>query len=57
MIAHTIKKLLTYKVRKNCNNDIRVNLGHQITKFTKKKDIFLFSIDRPKGIKNFKFLT
>jgi len=37
-------KLLMYKIRKNCGSDIRVNLGHQIAKFTKKekKQIFLF---------------
>jgi len=49
MIAHTIKKLLTYKVRKNCNNDIRVNLDHQNldqSKFTK-KERYIFVFNRP----------
>ena len=35
-------KLLTYKIRKNYGSDIRVNLGHQIIKFTKKETDCLF---------------
>ena len=37
-------ELIMYKIQKNCSSDIRINLGHQIIKFTKKekKEIFLF---------------
>jgi len=38
---------------KNCSGDIRVNLGHQITKFTKKeRDFFLTAQKELKNILN-----